>query len=161
MQPRNDRRRARAREGAALVQALIVGMTMALTLACVMMFARAYSAKIQAGQLARNLAWSDASQGCPSGLMASAGSSGAAAGTEDPEQPGIFGQLLTAVFRLSPAQKAPGDTSANAPLLLGGETIGFQTVTQFACNEQPDVHGDITSVVSSVIRQVTNTFTWE
>jgi hypothetical protein len=34
------------------------------------------------------------------------------------------------------------------PALLGGRTLSFATDTQFACNEEPDLHGDIWSIAS-------------
>jgi hypothetical protein len=152
---RRQMRRTRAREGAALVQALIVGLTMAITLACVIMFARAYSAKITAGQLARSAAWTDGTEGCPNGPVDSGGATQLA---DNPEQPGIVQQMTQAFFQLSPAQAAAMDTTADAPLLLGGETIGFQTVTQFSCNEEPRPEGDVASIGSAFVDLLSDIF---
>jgi hypothetical protein len=142
---RNPKRRSRRRqrqEGSALIQAIIVGLVMLVTLCCVLMFARAYDAKVMAGVLARDAAWATGLDGCPADLRDNAGETAALA--ENPDQ-GIAADLVNAFFKLSPATQNPGDTSAQAPRLLGGEVIGFQTVTQFACNEEPRTEGDLIS----------------
>ena len=146
----------RAREGAALVQALLVSLVMMVTMACVIMFARAYGAKIGAGVLAREAAWTAGGQGCPEGADQGASTGAGLAQQGGTSATSMTQTMMQAMFRISPATPMPGDTTADAPILLGGETIGFQTVTQFSCNEEPRPEGDLVSIASAVFDLITD-----
>jgi len=143
----------RRRIGAAYVQALVVMLMMIAVFAGAISFGHAFDAKIVSGQKARALAWQAGANGCgsSSSSQVTADSKSVAQNLEQNAQGDVVQKLGNLFFRLSARTEQASQRQARIPTFAGGGATTFQTTTQFACNETPDLHGDLASIAGWAI----------
>ena len=131
------------------MQALVVALMMMVVFACAIMFGHAYDAKIVTGQTARAAAWTQGGKGCGGAKPKLADDARpVATDAAKPTSGDVVSKAADVFFALSTRTEQSGKRNARMPALLGGHTLSFATDTQFACNEEPDLHGDIWSIAS-------------
>lgn len=131
------------------MQALVAMLMMIAVYASAISFGRAYDAKVVSGQHARALAWASGTTGCPGGGRASSiadDSRSVASNVEAAASGDVLDTVAALFFSLSPRTTEEARREARAPVLAGRGQVAFQTSTQFACNEEPDLNGDIWSI---------------
>jgi hypothetical protein len=153
----SEARVRRRRQGAALVEGLIVASLLTLFLAGAVFIHGLYSAKLQSIARAREQAWARALPGCEGGLtslLMNALTGGAfdvlagldAAGVvETPQWMANFGRGVG----------APPAVNVDAPPLIGGGSFRVETRTSVACNEfGDDEEGSLLVNAADIIRDL-------